>query len=83
MYDIRLLVTVKHCKFLFNQFSLSGFWIMQNGVVTSIKPQQITFIVPGVKNFDHTEISNFIQKAQDNLVCFSYWSELNRTSLEF
>ncbi|KAG8376904.1 hypothetical protein BUALT_Bualt09G0112700 [Buddleja alternifolia] len=39
----------------------------QNGVMTSIKPQQITFIVPGVQNFDHTEISNFIQKAQDNL----------------
>ncbi|KAK6146914.1 hypothetical protein DH2020_017826 [Rehmannia glutinosa] len=39
----------------------------QNGVTTSIKPQQITFIVPGIKNFDHTEISNFVQKAHDNL----------------
>lgn len=39
----------------------------QNGVITSIKPQQVTFIVPGIKNFDHMEISNFIQKAQDNL----------------
>ncbi|KAL0309864.1 UNVERIFIED_CONTAM: Ribonuclease II, chloroplastic/mitochondrial [Sesamum radiatum] len=39
----------------------------QNGVMTSIKPQQITFIVPGIKSFDHTEISNFVQKAQDNL----------------
>ncbi|XP_047330346.1 ribonuclease II, chloroplastic/mitochondrial-like isoform X2 [Impatiens glandulifera] len=44
-------------------------WIVadQNGVTTSIKTQQITFIVPGVKNFDHTEICDFIQKAQDNL----------------
>ncbi|XP_057460949.1 ribonuclease II, chloroplastic/mitochondrial isoform X2 [Actinidia eriantha] len=39
----------------------------QNGVTTSIKPQQITFIVPGVEDFDHTEISDFIQKAQNNL----------------
>ncbi|XP_028957017.1 ribonuclease II, chloroplastic/mitochondrial isoform X1 [Malus domestica] len=39
----------------------------QNGVTSSIKPQQITYIVPGVENFDHTEISDFIQKAQDNL----------------
>ncbi|EEF28385.1 ribonuclease II, putative [Ricinus communis] len=39
----------------------------QNGVTSSIKPQQVTYIVPGVENFDHTEISNFVQKAQDNL----------------
>ncbi|XP_050211898.1 ribonuclease II, chloroplastic/mitochondrial [Mercurialis annua] len=39
----------------------------QNGVTSSIKPQQITYIVPGIANFDHTEISSFIQKAQDNL----------------
>ncbi|XP_020535861.1 ribonuclease II, chloroplastic/mitochondrial isoform X2 [Jatropha curcas] len=35
--------------------------------MSSIKPQQVTYIVPGVENFDHTEISSFIQKAQDNL----------------
>lgn len=40
----------------------------QNGVPSSIKPQQITYIVPGVENFEHTDISNFILKAQDNLV---------------
>ncbi|KAL4605067.1 hypothetical protein ACB092_09G001700 [Castanea dentata] len=39
----------------------------QNGVTSSIKPQQITYIVPGIENFDHTGISDFIQKAQDNL----------------
>ncbi|XP_060674261.1 ribonuclease II, chloroplastic/mitochondrial isoform X2 [Ziziphus jujuba] len=39
----------------------------QNGVTSSIKPQQITYIVPGVENFDHTEIPDFIQKAQNNL----------------
>ncbi|KAK6943654.1 Ribonuclease II/R [Dillenia turbinata] len=39
----------------------------QNGITSSIKPQQITYIVPGVKNFDHAEISEFIQKAQENL----------------
>ncbi|KAL3628640.1 ribonucleotide-diphosphate reductase subunit rnr1 [Castilleja foliolosa] len=44
-------------------------WIVsdQNGVMTSVKPQQITFIVPGIKDFDHTDISKFVQKAQDNL----------------
>lgn len=44
-------------------------YLIQNGVTSSIKPQQITFIVPGVENFDHAEISAFIQKAQENLVC--------------
>ncbi|KAJ6747090.1 EXORIBONUCLEASE II MITOCHONDRIAL [Salix koriyanagi] len=39
----------------------------QNGVTSSIKPQQITYIVPGVDNFDLTQISSFIQKAQQNL----------------
>uniref|UniRef100_A0A2N9J2N7 Uncharacterized protein n=1 Tax=Fagus sylvatica TaxID=28930 RepID=A0A2N9J2N7_FAGSY len=39
----------------------------QNGVTSSIKPQQITYIVPGIENFDQTEISDFIRKAQDNL----------------
>ncbi|KAA8516420.1 hypothetical protein F0562_016713 [Nyssa sinensis] len=39
----------------------------QNGVTTSIKPQQITYIVPGVENFNHTEILDFIQKAENNL----------------
>ncbi|KAL2476988.1 Ribonuclease II [Forsythia ovata] len=44
-------------------------WIVsdQNGAMTSIKPQQITFIVPGVENFDHIEISDFVQRAQSNL----------------
>ncbi|KAK4480956.1 hypothetical protein RD792_011818 [Penstemon davidsonii] len=41
--------------------------IDQNGVMASIKPQQITFIVPGVENFNHNEISSFVQKAQNNL----------------
>ncbi|XP_004305201.1 PREDICTED: ribonuclease II, chloroplastic/mitochondrial [Fragaria vesca subsp. vesca] len=39
----------------------------QNGVTSSIKPQQITYIVPGVENFDHAEISDFVQKAKENL----------------
>ncbi|KAL5991906.1 hypothetical protein ACLOJK_012818 [Asimina triloba] len=39
----------------------------QNGVMSSIKPQQVTYIVPGVENFDHTDIANFIQKAQNLL----------------
>ncbi|KAE8099381.1 hypothetical protein FH972_017367 [Carpinus fangiana] len=39
----------------------------QNGVTSSIKPQQITYIVPGIENFDHMEILDFIQRAQDNV----------------
>ncbi|XP_059462457.1 ribonuclease II, chloroplastic/mitochondrial [Corylus avellana] len=39
----------------------------QNGVTSSIKPQQITYIVPGIENFDHMEILDFVQRAQDNL----------------
>lgn len=45
---------------------------MQNGSTTSIKPQQITFIVPGIEDFDHAEISDFIQRAETNLVRSSY-----------
>ncbi|KAK9154309.1 hypothetical protein Sjap_001789 [Stephania japonica] len=51
----------------------------QNGVTSSIKPQQITYVVPGVENFDHAEISNFLQKAKDNLdpILLEYaWVEL-------
>ncbi|KAH0861738.1 hypothetical protein HID58_089999, partial [Brassica napus] len=39
----------------------------QNGVSSSIKPQQITYIVPGLYNFNHTELTDFLQRAQDNL----------------
>ncbi|KAL5549913.1 hypothetical protein UlMin_000089 [Ulmus minor] len=39
----------------------------QNGVISSIKPQQVTYIVPGVENFDFEEIADFIRKAQNNL----------------
>ncbi|EOY07507.1 Ribonuclease II, putative isoform 1 [Theobroma cacao] len=39
----------------------------QNGFTSSIKPQQITYIVPGVENFDQTDISKFLQKAEENL----------------
>ncbi|KAJ9548088.1 hypothetical protein OSB04_020631 [Centaurea solstitialis] len=44
-------------------------WIVsdQNGVTTSIKPQQITYIVPGIDNFDTTNISDFNQRAQNSL----------------
>ncbi|XWS67079.1 hypothetical protein CRYUN_Cryun05aG0255800 [Craigia yunnanensis] len=40
-------------------------WLVydQNGVTSSIKPQQITYIVASVENFDQTEISKFLQKA--------------------
>lgn len=48
------------------------FFFLQNGVTSSIKPQQITYVVPGVENFDHTEISSFLQKVHDNLVGCSY-----------
>ncbi|KAK9127088.1 hypothetical protein Syun_015885 [Stephania yunnanensis] len=51
----------------------------QNGVTSSIKPQQITYVVPGVENFDHLEISCFLQKAEDNLdpILLEYaWVEL-------
>ncbi|KAK9126966.1 hypothetical protein Scep_015812 [Stephania cephalantha] len=50
-----------------------------NGVTSSIKPQQITYVVPGVENFDHLEISCFLQKAEDNLdpILLEYaWVEL-------
>ncbi|GAU28032.1 hypothetical protein TSUD_264900 [Trifolium subterraneum] len=56
-------------------------WIVsdQNGVSSSIKLQQVTYIVPGISNFDQADIAGFLQKAQDNmdpsLLEFA-WSEL-------
>ncbi|KAG9454669.1 hypothetical protein H6P81_007573 [Aristolochia fimbriata] len=51
----------------------------QNGITSSIKPQQITYVVPGVEDFDHTDISNFIHKSQNLLdaTLIEYaWAEL-------
>ncbi|KAK7259975.1 hypothetical protein RIF29_25630 [Crotalaria pallida] len=39
----------------------------QNGATSSIKPQQVTYIVPGIHNFDQADILDFVQKAQDNM----------------
>ncbi|ERN07900.1 ribonuclease II, chloroplastic/mitochondrial isoform X2 [Amborella trichopoda] len=39
----------------------------QNGIMSSIKPQQVTYIVPGVEDFNHSEIPEFISKTQDLL----------------
>ncbi|KAM7265767.1 hypothetical protein ACFE04_003450 [Oxalis oulophora] len=39
----------------------------QNGVSSSIKPQQITYVIPGIENFNHEDIANFLQRANDNL----------------
>ncbi|KAL2552211.1 Ribonuclease II [Forsythia ovata] len=36
--------------------------------MTSIKPQQITSIVLGVENFDHTEILDFVQSSEIELI---------------
>ncbi|KAL9264861.1 Ribonuclease II, chloroplastic/mitochondrial-like protein [Drosera capensis] len=39
----------------------------QNGVTSSIKPQQITYIVPGVENFNRSKISEFIRTAEEKM----------------
>ncbi|KAI4354501.1 hypothetical protein L6164_003355 [Bauhinia variegata] len=39
----------------------------QNGVTSSIKPQQVTYIIPGIDRFEQEDIADFVQKAQDNL----------------
>ncbi|KAK7286795.1 hypothetical protein RJT34_22041 [Clitoria ternatea] len=39
----------------------------QNGVTSSIKPQQVTYIVPGIENFDQADIADFSEKAQENM----------------
>ncbi|KAE9611077.1 putative exoribonuclease II [Lupinus albus] len=41
--------------------------LLGNGVTSSIKPQQVTYIVPGIHNFDPADITDFAQKAQDNM----------------
>ncbi|WOL16565.1 ribonuclease II, chloroplastic/mitochondrial [Canna indica] len=51
----------------------------QNGVMSSIRPQQVTYIIPGIENFDETNISDFVQKAQDILdpsILECAWAEL-------
>ncbi|XP_010922307.1 ribonuclease II, chloroplastic/mitochondrial [Elaeis guineensis] len=39
----------------------------QNGTLSSIRPQQVTYVVPGIEDFDHTKIADFVQNAQDLL----------------
>ncbi|KAK4270333.1 hypothetical protein QN277_023379 [Acacia crassicarpa] len=39
----------------------------QNGGTSSIKPQQVTYIVPGITNFEQADIGDFLQKSKDNL----------------
>ncbi|RWR95417.1 ribonuclease II, chloroplastic/mitochondrial isoform X1 [Cinnamomum micranthum f. kanehirae] len=51
----------------------------QNGTTSSIKPQQITYIVPGVQDFNHADISDFIERAQnlwDSTLLEYAWVEL-------
>nr|CAB3474779.1 unnamed protein product [Digitaria exilis] len=43
-------------------------YLVQNGILSSIKPQQVTYVVPGVMNFDSSKIDEFLEKAQDLLV---------------
>ncbi|GJN17199.1 hypothetical protein PR202_gb04249 [Eleusine coracana subsp. coracana] len=57
-------------------------WIVtdQNGILSSIKPQQVTYVVPGILNFDYSRIVEFLEKAQDLLdptVLECAWMELS------
>ncbi|CAN6471801.1 unnamed protein product [Victoria cruziana] len=55
----------------------------QNGTVSSIKPQQITYIIPGIEGLDHSEISDFIRKTESLLdpTLIEYaWEELRETN---
>jgi len=49
-------------------FARGIFIFLQNGTVASIKPQQVTYIVPGVEDFKYADLPEFIWKAQDLLV---------------
>jgi hypothetical protein len=44
----------------------------QNGFGSSIKPQQIKYIVPGIEIIEHTDIADFAKKAEEILVCTMY-----------
>ncbi|PKA51958.1 Ribonuclease II, chloroplastic/mitochondrial [Apostasia shenzhenica] len=51
----------------------------QNGITSSIKPQQVTYIVPGIESFDHSDIPDFVQKAHnimDPTMLECAWEEL-------
>ncbi|CAD6229171.1 unnamed protein product [Miscanthus lutarioriparius] len=52
----------------------------QNGILSSIKPQQVTYVVPGIMNFDYSRIDEFLEKTQDLLdptVLECAWMELS------
>ncbi|KAF3321975.1 ribonuclease II [Carex littledalei] len=44
-------------------------WIVldQNGFVSSIRPQQITYIVPGIEVIEYSDIADFAKKAEELL----------------
>ncbi|CAM0957974.1 unnamed protein product [Alopecurus aequalis] len=57
-------------------------WVVtdQNGILSSIKPQQVTYVVPGTTNFDCSGIAEFLEKAQDLLdpsILECAWMELS------
>lgn len=55
----------------------------QNGIMSSIRPQQVTYIVPGVEDFDYTSIPSFIEKAQsllDPTILECAWVELSENN---
>uniref|UniRef100_A0A804NB34 RNB domain-containing protein n=1 Tax=Zea mays TaxID=4577 RepID=A0A804NB34_MAIZE len=52
----------------------------QNGVMSSIKPQQVTYVVPGIMNFDYSKIDEFLEKTQnllDPTILECAWMELS------
>ncbi|XP_052133977.1 ribonuclease II, chloroplastic/mitochondrial [Oryza glaberrima] len=52
----------------------------QNGILSSIKPQQVTYVIPGIINYNHSRIDEFIKKAQhllDPTVLECAWMELS------
>ncbi|KAF6993315.1 hypothetical protein CFC21_010227 [Triticum aestivum] len=57
-------------------------WVVtdQNGILSSIKPQQVTYVVPGTMDFDCSRIAEFLEKAQDLLdptILECAWMELS------
>ncbi|KAL5223123.1 hypothetical protein ABZP36_027836 [Zizania latifolia] len=55
----------------------------QNGILSSIKPQQVTYVIPGTIDYNHSRITEFLEKAQDLLdptVLECAWMELSENN---
>lgn len=58
--------------YIIDHYHNGYFSFAQNGFVSSIRPHQITYIVPGIEVIEYSDIADFAKKAEELLVHTMY-----------